>query len=323
MRRKIPIFLASDGRYLPYLSVTVKSIDEHSSDGNAYEVYILSDGFDNRELEGLAGLELRNTRMTVVNMRNAINGMREALSLRLRDYYSEGIFYRLFIADMFPDLDRAVYIDCDTVLVSDIAELYDFDIGENIIAAVADESIPCVPEFRSYVENWVGVSVGDYINSGVLVMNLAEYRRAGILRRFAEFVRTTNPETIAPDQDYLNALCRGRIYYLGSEWNKQPKRHNPIPVSDLKLIHYNLYEKPWRFSGVLYEEVFWDVASRTPYYSEIKADFDSYTDEQREIDARGGVVLLERARELAERGYHMLAPRARIVRLGFGGENGG
>lgn len=319
MKKRIPIFLASDENYLPYLSVTVKSIDLHSSDDNIYDVYILCDGLTDEGLGRLSALELRNTKITVVNVTSAIGSMRSLLKRRLRDYYSESIFYRLFIADMFPHLDRAIYIDCDTVLVTDIAELYDTDMGDNILAAVADESIPCVPAFCDYVESWVGVPVHRYINSGVLVINLDAFRREHIFRRFAESVATTNPETIAPDQDYLNYLCRGHIHYLDGVWNKQPKRDNPTPVDEIKLLHFNLYEKPWHFAGVLYEEEFWSVARETPYYDEIKNGFDTYTEEERVRDAEGGVRLVEKAAELASMGYGMFTPRAQIVRLKFGG----
>lgn len=319
MKRRIPIFLASDENYLPYLAVTVKSIDMCSSDANIYDVFILCDGISDEGLEKLSALCLCNTKITVVNVSAAVGGMRSLLTRRLRDYYSESIFYRLFIADMFPHLDRAIYIDCDTVLVSDIAELYNTEMGDDILAAVADESIPAVPEFCDYVENWVGVPVDQYINSGVLVMNLAAFRREHIFRRFAEIISTANPETVAPDQDYLNYLCRGRIHYLPASWNKQPKRDNPTPVSQNRLIHYNLFEKPWHFSGVLYEEVFWSIARETPYYSQIKDGFDTYTDESRAADAAGGIRLIEKAAELASLGYGMFAPRAQIVRLKFGG----
>lgn len=307
MKKKIPIFLASDERYLPYLAVTVKSIDINSSDEYLYEVYVLGGELSESATRALSEMQLRNTSITLLNVAKTVNGMREGLCKTLRDYYSESIFYRMFIADMFPELERAVYIDCDTVLVSDIAELYFTEMGDNIIAAVPDESIPNVPEFCRYVEGWVGVPVEDYINSGVLLLNLVEYRRARIFRRFAEYIYGTNPETVAPDQDYLNRLCHGRIHYLAGAWNKQPKRENPTPVGELKLIHYNLFEKPWHFTGVLYEEEFWRVAELTPYYGLIKAELDSYTDELRDRDAMGTARLLKTADELASRERGMFA----------------
>lgn len=37
--------------------------------------------------------------------------------LPLRDYYSKTTYFRLFIAEMFPEIDKAIYIDSDTVVL--------------------------------------------------------------------------------------------------------------------------------------------------------------------------------------------------------------
>ena len=50
--------------------------------------------------------------------------------LPLRDYYSKTTYFRLFIAEMFPEIDKAIYIDSDTVVLGDIAQLYDYDLGD-------------------------------------------------------------------------------------------------------------------------------------------------------------------------------------------------
>ncbi len=297
---RIPIFLASDNNYLPYLAVTVKSIDDHSSDKYVYDVRILGEQLDEASLRKLNSMPLRNTVISVVSVGERIAKMRGGLKHRLRDYYSESIFYRLFIADIFPELERAIYIDCDVVLVSDIAELYFTDMGDNIIAAVTDECIGYVPEFVDYVSRWVGVSAENYINSGVLVMNLTEFRRAHILRDFSARVDGENPDTVAPDQDYLNALCDGRIYYLGCEWNKQPNEANPIPVSRLKLIHYNMFKKPWHYTSVLYADEFWRVADTTPFADHIHSELEGYTDSDRLADEEGAARLVAHAAALAE-----------------------
>ena len=58
--------------------------------------------------------------------------------LPLRDYYSNTTYYRMFIADMYPELDKAIYIDSDTVVTGDIAKLYDYDITDYDILVIED-----------------------------------------------------------------------------------------------------------------------------------------------------------------------------------------
>ena len=122
-----------------------------------------------------------------------------------------------------------------------------------------------------------------------------------MLERFEEMLIDGGLSTVAPDQDYLNYLCRGRVHYLDSGWNKQPKEENPLPVDEAHLIHYNLYNKPWHYSDVPYSGVFWDVAKRTPYYSDILTELVEYTDEKKQADLKSSIRLIERAAELANR----------------------
>ncbi len=298
-RQVIPIFFAADENYLPYLAVTVRSIIDHASDDYVYDIKVLTDGFSQSGVEALERLATENVRVQTVDVNEVISNSRKLLRLRLRDYYSEAIYYRLYIPLLFPRLERAIYIDCDIVLTDDIAKLYFTDIGDNILGAVADESIPKVPPFAAYVRHWIGIEPEEYINSGVLLIDLAAFRRERIFERFSSIVNQYNFETVAPDQDYLNYLCHGRICYLPGGWNKQPDPNNAPDEDSLHLIHYNFYMKPWHYNGVFYGERFWQVAERTEFYEKIRLQLDEYTEEERLLDRDGGERLASAAGELA------------------------
>lgn len=300
MARRIPVFFASDDNYVPFLAVTVKSIELHATEGNIYDIKVLSDGLNEKSARSLSALNSEYVNIEIINIEEVIKSHRGSLRERLRDYYSESIFYRIFIAELFPELDRAIYIDCDTVLVDDIAKLYDEDIGENILGAVADECIPGVPAFVDYINRWVGVPAETYINSGVLLINLKAFRKAGIAKRITEAAARYNLDTVAPDQDYLNYLCYGKMKLLPLSWNKQPNENNPIPKEELHLIHYNMFNKPWHYDGVLYEEEFWRVAELTPYFDELRLMLSGYTDADRARDAEGARMLVANAARLSE-----------------------
>ena len=298
-KKHISIFMAVDDNYLSYLIVAIKSISIHSSDEYVYDVRVLNTGLSRTNVRKLRHMSFDNVVITLVDIERIVGALREDMAHRLRDYYSEAIYYRMFIASMYPRLTRAVYIDCDVILVDDIAKLYFTDIGDNVLGAVADELVPTVPELVGYVEKWVGVKKERYFNSGVLLMNLTAFRKYKIAEKFKRLLLGYNFDTIEPDQDYLNFLCRDRIFYLNAGWNKQPKADNYLPVENQHLIHYNLYSKPWYYSGVPYEDLFWDVARRTPYYTDIVRGFVEYSEQNKEKDRIGGERLLCRANELS------------------------
>jgi len=296
-KKHVPIFMAADERYLPYLAVALKSIQKHASEGYVYDVRILSTDITRESLHRIQNMELPDLNIHTVNLEKRISGIREALGSRLRDYYSESIYYRIFIPEMFPELKRAVYIDCDVILCEDIALLYETELCDNLLAAASDQSVPPVPEFCDYVESWVGVDSDLYFNSGVLVMNLEEMRKERITDRFLFLLNKYNFDTVAPDQDYLNYLCRGRIEYLSPLWNKQPRFE---AKGEPRLIHYNMFDKPWHYHGVNHSELFWQIADCTPFAEELHTGLLEYTDEQRALDKEGAGRLVAAAGEIAD-----------------------
>ncbi len=298
--KHIPIFFASDDNYAAPLSVSIGSIKRGAQDKYIYDIRVLTSDMNCENRDKLTRMSENNINVTVVDITDALIANRPNFS-NLRDYYSESIYYRLFIPELYPEIKKAVYIDCDTVVLTDIAELYFTELGENLLAAVADECIPDIDEFSRYVERWVGVPREKYFNSGVLVMNLEALRHEGIPELIFDSIEKYGFDTVAPDQDYLNYFCRGRVYYLPSLWNKQPNHENYIPPIHLSLIHFNMFNKPWHYKGVLYEDEFWKFAESSEYLEQLRSDIDSYTDKEREDDINATVKLISTAGELADK----------------------
>ena len=142
--------------------------------------------------------------------------------LYTRNYFSNTTYYRLFIPELYPEYDKAVYIDSDTVCLSDIAELYNTDMGDNLIAGIPDGVIQAIDIFKDYVERVVGVAdYNNYFNAGVIVMNLKELRDYKFEEKFIYMLEKIKFE-VAQDQDYLNRLCKGRVKILDYSWNRMP-----------------------------------------------------------------------------------------------------
>jgi len=140
-----------------------------------------------------------------------------------------------------------------------------------------------------------------------LIMNLEELRKMdfenvfiGLLNRY-KF-------TVAQDQDYLNVICKDRVYYVNKQWNKMPIEDKMFHDSDLRLIHYNLNDKPWKFDNVLYEDYFWQYAKETDFYDDIIAFKNNYSDEKKFKDQEGGkrLLLLAAAEADSDSNYYNL-----------------
>lgn len=295
-KTSIPVFFAADDKYLPFLDVAISSVVENASKQFQYKIYVLHSGINGERAEKIMRHSNRNFQIRFVNVEDHLVKIQNFF--RLRDYYTPAIYYRLFIVGMFPEYKKAIYLDCDTVALGDVSELYRANLGNNLIGAVADGVVQGVPAFQTYTKEALGISGEEYFNSGVIVMNLDGMRKAGFYEAFCETLRR-HCFRVAPDQDCLNVLCKGRVHYFSEAWNRMPQA--AVGAGQAKLIHYNLAQKPWHYDGIAYEEYFWRYAKKSPFYQDILQEKRAFTPEMAQRDEEGGAALLALAESEAKR----------------------
>ncbi len=295
-KQTVPVFFAVDDKYVPFLTIALDSLKAYASNGNRYDIYVLTTGISESGKLAVKKRESDDLTVRFVDVNEKLERVSE--SLHLRDYYSMATYYRIFIAGMFPELDKAVYIDSDIILRADIAELYETELGDNLVGAVPDGAVAVVPEFRLYTKEVLGIVAENYFNAGVLVMNLKRFRELDFYGKFCDLL-SKYKFTVAQDQDYLNVVCHGLVKYLGEEWNRMPIEGEGKP--EPKLVHYNLTMKPWRYENILYQEYFWAFAEKNEYYGEVKGFLNSFTEEMAKNDSETEKKLREKCLEEAAR----------------------
>lgn len=281
----IPVFYSISDDFTPYAAVSLSSLARFVDPKKDYTVTFLHQGLSKAHEESLASYSKDNLHVEFYEMSDVLlKPIQDRKENYLRgDFFAMSIFYRLFIPDLFPQYDKAVYIDSDTVLNDDIAKLYETELGDNLIGACVDSSIQFVPEMLRYISEVLTLDPKKYINSGMLVMNAKAFRDEKFVDKFFSLLGRYHFDCIAPDQDYLNEICSGRIKYVDGRWDAMPNE-NTEPLANPSLIHYNLFFKPWRFTGIQYEDYFWQDAKDTVYEAELKAELAKTTDEDRDIE---------------------------------------
>ncbi|MBQ3057754.1 MAG: glycosyltransferase family 8 protein [Clostridia bacterium] len=298
MQKEIPLFFTIDDGYAPFLAVALNSAIKNASPKRQYRAIVLHQGLNEANTRKLQALESDNFKIELTPMKANFEALDDRMSNRLRcDYFTLTIYFRLFIPAMFPQYDKGIYIDSDVVFTDDIAKLFDTDIGDNLIGACNDLSIADIPPLVAYTENAVGVKKEEYINSGVLLMNLKKMRECDFEGHFLNLLNTYHFDSIAPDQDYINAMCNGKIYYLDASWDTMPCDTKP-PLLDTHIIHYNLFSKPWCYDGVQYADEFWKYAADSGYINEIKAYKADYSADKKKADSDCLQLLVNRGSEI-------------------------
>ena len=300
IKQEIPIFFSTDDNYIPCLAVAIYSLIKNTSKENNYRIIVLQTGISEENERKIKEFETNNVKISFEDVSSRVTKIKKDLALRLRDYYSSTIYYRLFIPSLFPEYEKAIYLDSDIIVLDDIANMFNIDLKDNYVAAIPDGAVSVNPDFQKYVKQAVGVEYKKYFNSGVLLMNLREFRKSRFEEKFLYMLTRYNLDTVAPDQDYLNMLCNGKVHYLDETWDKMPDFGKRYDEKDLHIIHYNFFRKPWHYSDVPYSDAFWRYAKDTKYYYVLQEELANYTDEQRKTDTEKASSLNGRTGEICK-----------------------
>ena len=275
----IPIFFAVDDGYIPFLAVSLQSLIENSKKENFYLIKILYTNISEENQKKIQKFEQENVSIEFVDLNYYIEKIKD--KLYTRDYYSKTTYFRLFIPNLYPQYTKALYLDSDIVVLEDVADLYNTNMENNLVAAAPDDVIQTIEVFQEYAEKVVGVAdYKNYFNAGVLLMNLDELRKFDFQEKFIYSLDKIK-FSVAQDQDYLNRLCKGRVKIVDPNWNRMPIAREKENQGDIKLIHYNLAYKPWHFEDILYKDYFWNYAKKTEFFDTIQKIKDNYSDEER------------------------------------------
>lgn len=275
----IPIFYACDLNYLPFLSVSLSSLKDNRNKDNYYHIYILCHDISKKSQEPILNLNEDNFKIEFVDVHDKLKVINNRL--QLRDYYTSSTYYRLFIADMFKEYNKVIYLDSDTIVLDDISKLYNYNIKDNYVGAITDKVVNSNDTFKKYSKEVLGIKAKKYFNAGVIVMNLKMFRENNFYESFINLLSFYKFK-VAQDQDYLNIICKDKIKYISNSWNVMPvrkeKRKKP------SLIHYNLTMKPWHYIDIPYSLYFWKYAQKNYYIDEIRKAFGNHTIEKKLAD---------------------------------------
>lgn len=132
---------------------------------------------------------------------------------------------RLGLHRIFPQYDRILWLDTDTLIVDDISGIFDTPLGNYYYYGAVREnrhyiqylSIRKVERQEEYYQAYPQTEKQIYYNSGVLLENLKLLRESGMGDRIIG--RINNFRSNFPDQNVINRFCRNRIYNLSCEYN--------------------------------------------------------------------------------------------------------
>jgi len=244
------IVSAADQRFAPHFAALLHSIWMHHPDAR---VYLLDCGINPAMLSALVDWAIRRgTRLQALKVDTT-----QFVGLPTFAHFSAAIYARLLIPELLPpDAERALYIDSDCIVVDSLAPLWQTDLGNMAIAGVRDRGGPH--------DGLTGAAARDYVNSGVLLMNLSVWRRDRLAAQMFDLVALNNH--LLPDQTAINLVCQGRKVFLPNGWNLM-LNDPPLRLQGgaLRILHWTAFMKPWLYCDALFGAVYLHHRSQTPF----------------------------------------------------------
>jgi UDP-glucose:(galactosyl)LPS alpha-1,2-glucosyltransferase len=204
-----PIVIAFTPNYFIPAATCLFSVIKHSELSDKYEVIVLlSESLPQKMTQKLQQLGARCMNFRFINLEGMLS------DIYIDKKYTVAASYRLLLPELLPEYDKVLYVDCDIIVRNNLAQLFSsVDLKDNYLAGVFEATL----DFQISHLKSIGCELGEYINSGFLIMNLAKMRQDNMVTKFIEASKADYLEF--PDQDVLNVVCKGHIKGLPPFYN--------------------------------------------------------------------------------------------------------
>ncbi len=285
----IPVVFASGDNYVPVMTTAIYSMIKNANSDFRYDVVVLHKNVTAENQNAMIKFfsKFDNMSLRFFNVENIVEDFALVAS---SGHIGTETYYRFLIQEVLPEYDKVVYLDSDLVVMGDISELYEIDLGDKLLGAVRD--IDFLGNLNLKDNNRIKYNRDvlhlsnpyDYFQAGVLLLNTCALRKKHTIEEWLKL--TDNDDLLYDDQDILNMECEGNVEFIPMKWNvvhncegrvEKVLVHAPAELLDAyfgsrnkaNIIHYAGFHKPWIYPNVDLEEIFWGYALDTPFFQKL------------------------------------------------------
>jgi len=275
----IVVVTACDENYAHGAAAAVRSAIDSVGPTRSLRVFVLDGGIT----EPTKDRQLRSWRsrnVSVTWLRPDLDAIRD---MPVSDHINLSTYLRILMAELLPaDVSKAIYLDADTLVLRNLAELWSVPLDDYYCAATQDAFVPVLDPLMAFdhpihcvtltmtspypIPNFRELGlVGDapYFNAGIMLVNVARWRRDEVARRGFECLRINGDNVRYWDQYALNTLFSGQWKIVDPRWNQNSHVFR-IPSWDLShytedefqrvkqdpwIVHFDYKPKPWELES--------------------------------------------------------------------------
>jgi len=226
---RLNVAYSSDDNYARHLGVSMISLFKNNISFDEIYVYIIENNISStnkKKLNKIADEYERN--IIYIPFKELCS------DLKTNNNFPLSAYARLFLARI-DDIEKIIYLDCDSIICDSFIELWKKDISDYYVAGVQDN-----------VNQFYKLSIGldknfRYINSGFLLINIEKWRLHDLERKFMDFIAKHKGDVPHHDQGTINAVCKNSILLLHPRYNVLPPMFQFSRKEIMKLDNVNSY----------------------------------------------------------------------------------
>lgn len=229
------IVYATDDTFAPVLGTSLLSLLRNNKEAEKINFFILDSGISKENkfriekiCDNFVNVSLKWIEIESISKKIGIDVKND------RGSFSQ--YSRLFIGDVLDNsVERVLYLDCDTLILSSLKDLWNIELKGNIIAALKDA-------FSKYYRKNINLVKDDLMfNSGVMLIDLKAWRDNKIKEKAISFIRQRHGKVQQGDQGVLNSVLSNKTFALDP-------RYNLVSIFyDLDYREIKLYRSPVNF----------------------------------------------------------------------------
>lgn len=207
------IMYATDKNYAPVCAASITSLLENNRECGQIRIFLFADRLGTYE-EKMTGLVHKYGReIEVIQAAPIVDAFKKMNVPKVSGSYSS--YVRLAASEKLKEIDKFLYIDCDTLIFHNIEELYDRNIERYAAGAVCDG-------ISARCNLALGRTIQDlYFNAGILLVNAEYWRKKDVLHAMIDDLNkyNLNQTTTGSDQEMINFTLYKKIYKLPLKYN--------------------------------------------------------------------------------------------------------
>ena len=276
---RIPIVMSTSNEYIYQTLITLSSLSENSNKDNIYDVYILIPKkflIDYRLKILQIELKYRNVNIKIIES--------EEPYVKFDNYNSK--YPKFFMHLLIPGYDKMIYINWDTLVFSDLEELFNIDLEDNYFSGFLSND-------NNSIYNNFNLPIDKRINTNVLLINTKKLNEDNKIDELKEIYNKYKENKNMNEKVMINIIFNNDtsilppkygmpnfdIVDIGLKYNENISENYRYDKDEFIASFYepsiiDLFCEPWKYGNKCkHSEAWWYYAKKNTFYDEIKEKY--------------------------------------------------